>query len=70
MQRETKLRLMKSTRTGKGKSPDEIVYGVEAKTAESPPQPPPDDAPPSADLFCRRPMGSLFWATERSSCSS
>ena len=40
LQRVIKLRLRKNTRSGKCKSSDDMVYGVEAKTAESPPQPP------------------------------
>ena len=31
LQREVKLRLRKNTRTGKGKSPDDMVYGVSAQ---------------------------------------
>ena len=34
LQREIKLRLRKNTRSGKSKSSDDMVYGVEAKTAE------------------------------------
>ena len=74
LQREIKLRLRKNSRSGKGRSSDDMVYGVEAKTAEPPPQTPHRHSYERRSLarcsFCRRPMGVLSWATEHGSrCS-
>jgi hypothetical protein len=62
LQREVKLRLRKNTRSGKGKTADDMVYGVEPKIAESPPQPPTSDTPPSVDPWHSAASAADPWA--------
>ena len=63
IQREIKLQLRKNSRSGKGKSPDDMVYGVEAKTAE--PSPPPSQAAsaPSVDPWHGAATAADPWAS-------
>ena len=65
LQREIKLRLRKNTRSGKGESPDDMVYGVNEPTAAEPPPPPPSRAAcaPSVDPWHGAAAAADPWAS-------